>query len=91
MRRSARPSASRSSASVPGPLGRLRDRLSTRAPAPSRRRGGHDATAARLRRENLGFAERVLAELDELAAQSLPLQRPALEAALRKLVDLRPE
>jgi DNA-binding MarR family transcriptional regulator len=33
-------------------------------------------------------AERVLAELDELAARSLPLQVPALRTTLQRLIDL---
>ena len=39
-------------------------------------------------REFRPVAERVLAELDELAAQSLPLRTPSLRRALQALVEL---
>ena len=64
-----------------------------RAGLVERRADPEDARATRLYLTSRAHdfrpvAERVLAELDELAAQSLPLQTPALRTALRRLIDL---
>jgi DNA-binding MarR family transcriptional regulator len=64
-----------------------------RAGLVERRADPEDARATRLYLTSRAHdfrpvGERVLAELDELAAQSLPLQMPTLRTTLQRLIDL---